>query len=366
MPAGFDLYGQLNDFFMPLGRLGDGSFLRKRDDRLGINVLGRMKPGVRLDHARREMRVLAASIATEHPDTNAGIGVELRSMLDDYVGDARRSLWLMLAAVALVLSIACANVANLLLSRASARRREIALRMAVGAGRGRIIRQLLTESSLLALGGGAAGLLLSIWGVDLLTKYAPDSLPRLESIAVNWRALGFTMLTTLLTGLIFGLAPALQITRSGCLAPLKEGPRSGASGGRRLREAIVIVEVALSLLLLIGAGLLFRSYYRLTKVDPGFDPRNVLTLRLRLPDAHYREQSQVTGFLRQILPRLSSLPGVESACLTTGIPFGRGGGGAFLIEGRERTGARDRRRRAPHPSQFARRAAAERRNLWAV
>jgi putative ABC transport system permease protein len=336
-PDSFDFYGQINannDFFMPLGQLADESFLEKRDSRPGINVLGRMKPGVRLDHAREGMRALAARIATEHPATNAGVGVALHSMLDAYVGGARRSLWMMLAAVALVLLIACANVANLLLSRASARRREIALRMAVGAGRGRIIRQLLTESLLLALGGGAVGLLLSLWGVALLTKYASGSLPRLESITVDWRALGFTLLTTLLTGLIFGLAPALQTTRSGGLASLKEGPRSGASGGRRLREAIVIVEVALSLLLLIGAGLLFRSYDRLTKVDPGFDPRNVLTLRLRLPDAYYREQSQVTGFLRQILPRLSSLPGVESACLTTGIPFGRGGGEAFLIEGR--------------------------------
>jgi len=335
-PASFDFYGQTNannDFFMPLGQLSDEDYMQKRDIHPGITVLGRMKPGIRLNRARAEMQALAARIAAEHPETNAGVGVALRPLLDDYVGDARLSLLLTLAAVSLVLLIACANVANLLLARASARRHEIALRMTVGASRGRIIRQLLTESLLLAFGGGAAGLLLSVWGVDLLTKYASDSLPRLEDVNVDWRALSFTLLTTLLTGIIFGLAPALQTARSDGLASLKEGARSGASGGRRLREAIVIVELALSLLLLIGAGLLLRSYHRLTQVDPGFDPRNILTLRLRLPDARYREQAQVIGFLRQILPRLSSLPGLDSACLTTGIPLGRGDEDTFLIEG---------------------------------
>jgi len=335
-PASFDFYGQTNannDFFMPLGQLSDEDYMQKRDIHPGITVLGRMKPGIRLNRARAEMRALAARIAAEHPETNAGVGVALRPLLDDYVGDARLSLLLTLAAVSLVLLIACANVANLLLARASARRHEIALRMTVGASRGRIIRQLLAESLLLAFGGGAAGLLLSVWGVDLLTKYASDSLPRLEDVNVDWRALSFTLLTTLLTGVIFGLAPALQTARSDGLASLKEGARSGAGGGRRLREAIVIVELAMSLLLLIGAGLLLRSYHRLTQVDPGFDPRNILTLRLRLPDARYREQTQVIGFLRQILPRLSSLPGVDSACLTTGIPLGRGDEDTFLKEG---------------------------------
>jgi predicted permease len=335
-PAGFDFYGRdnaNNDFFLPLGQLADQDYMQKRDSHPGITAVARMKPGVSLGQARAAMAAVAADLAREHPATNAGVGIALAPLIEDYVGDARPALGALTAAAALVLLIACANVANLLLARAAGRRREIALRLALGATRFRLARQLLTESLLLALGGGLLGLLLAVWGVELLTRLGPEALPRLEGVTVDARVLGFTALVTLLTGVVFGLAPALRSTKAGLNEALKEGARGSQAQGSGLRGALVAAEVALSLMLLVGAGLLLRSLHRLTRVDPGFDPRGVLTLRVRLPDARYRELSQITGFLERLLPRVASLPGVEGACLTTAVPLGRSDENTLLIEG---------------------------------
>jgi putative ABC transport system permease protein len=327
-PADFDFYGQnnlSNDFFIPLGRQGaDWEFMGDRRSHT-VWVTARLKPGVAIDQARAQMKSIAVQLEKEYPASNTGAGVGLTSFLDNYVGRARYALLVISGAVAIVLLIACANVANLLLARAAARRKEMAIRLALGAGRFRVVRQLLTESMLLALAGGALGLLLAFWGVELLVRLAPDSLPRMEEITIDPRALGFTALVTLLTGIIFGLTPALQTSKVDLNDTLTETGRqaSGGAGARRLRGALVVAEIALSLSLLVGAGLLLKSFRRLMEVDPGFDARNVLTLRLRLPDVKYREAAQATGFLKEASRRIAAFPGVREVSVATGFPLGR-------------------------------------------
>jgi putative ABC transport system permease protein len=325
MPANFDFYGTANannDFFMPLGRLTDQAYMHDRHSHT-VWVMARLKPGVSMERAGAEMRTIAAQMAEAFPESHAGNGIGMRSFLEDYVGDVRPALLVIMAAVAFVLLIACVNVANLLLARAAARQKEIAVRLALGASRWRIIRQLLTESVVLAVLGGALGLLLAAWGVELLLKLNPEGLPRLEQISIDPRVLGFTLLVTLITGIVFGLAPALQTTKVDLQDALKEGSRSasGSVGSRRLRGALVIAEIALSLVLLISAGLLLTSFRRLMQVDSGFDAHNVLTLRLRLPDIKYPEAAQTTGFLREVMSRVAALPGVERVSITTGLPL---------------------------------------------
>ena len=337
LPPGFDFYGQNNlnnDIFTPLGRLYGQEYMRDRNSHT-VMVTARLKPGVSLESARAEMRVLAARLAEEFPESNKDHGVAVRPLLDDYVGEARPALLMLTGAVALVLLIACANVANLLLARGASRRREIALRMALGASRGRVVRQLLTESLLLAAAGGLLGLLLASWGVDLLTGLSPDTLPRLENIAPDARVAAFTLLVTLLTGVVFGLTPALQTAKFDFQDGLREGSLKVTGGvrGRRLRGALVVTEVALSLVLLVGAGLLVKSFWRLMLVEPGFDPRNVLTLRLRLPDGKYREAAQATAFLAEVRRRVESLPGVRAVSVTGGFPMGRAEEGGYVVEG---------------------------------
>lgn len=264
-----------------------------------------------------------------------GNGVRLRPFLDDYVGEAQPALLMLMSAVGVVLLIACANVANLLLARAASRQKEIALRMALGAGRWRIVRQLVTECLLLAAAGGTFGLLLGVWGVGGLIHFATEVLPRMENISVDSTALAFTLTVTLVTGIVFGLAPALQTSKTEVNDALREGSlrSSGGAGGRRLRAALVVTEVALALVLLAGGGLLVKSFWRLMQVEPGFDPRNVLTLRLRLPDAKYREAAEIGAFLREVARRVEALPGVQQVSLATGFPFGRAGENGYWIEG---------------------------------
>ncbi|MGA9769135.1 MAG: ABC transporter permease [Blastocatellia bacterium] len=334
MPARFDFYGQTNlnnDFFIPLGRLAAQSFMQDRQSH-PVQVIARLKPGVTIERARAEMKTIAAQLETAHPASNTGNSIELTSFMDDYVGDVRDALLVITAAVALVLLIACANVANLLLARAATREKEIALRMALGASRMRVVRQLLTESAMLAAAGGALGLLLAMWGVAALVKLDPDSLPRIEEITIAPRVLGFTLLVTFLTAILFGLAPALQTSKVNLNNTLKEGGR-GSAGGGRLRGLLVVAEVALSLVLLAGAGLLVRSFRQLMSVDAGFDARNVLTLRLRLPDVKYPELAQSTGFLKEVMSRVSALPNVERVSVGTGFPLGRGSQSGYLLEG---------------------------------
>ncbi|MEK6281448.1 MAG: ABC transporter permease [Acidobacteriota bacterium] len=276
MPPWFEFYGRTNinnDLFKPLGRLGDQEFMQNRNSHT-VRVTARMKPGVSIEQAQSELSAISARLATQYPSSNTGIGATTRSFLDDYVGDSRQSLRVIFAAVAFMLLIACANVANLMLARATTRRREIALRLALGASRWRITRQLITESLILAIVGGVFGVLLATWGVSLLSKINTGEWSRIDEVSIDARVLGFTFLITLVVGILSGLFPALQSSRLGLNEALKKGERisSGGSGGR-LRRSLVAAEVALALVVLVGAGLIIRSFSSLTSVEPDLIPR---------------------------------------------------------------------------------------------
>ncbi len=299
-----------------------------------LRVLGRLKSGVTLAQARADFATIARQLEQQYPDTNAGYGVNVITLQDQFVGSVRPALLVLLGAVAFVLLIACANVANLLLVRAAARQREMAIRAALGAGRLRLVRQLLTESMLLALTGGAAGLLLALWGVDLLAGLGAASIPRAEHIGVDGRVLGFTFLMTLLTGLIFGLVPAWAASKTDVQEALKEGGR-GATGRRGLRGLLVVSELACALVLLTGAGLMIKSFLRLQAVAPGFDPGHVLTMQLSLPESKYAAAPQVAAFYGQLVERVAALPGVRAAGAISRLPLaGDRSTSGLLVEGR--------------------------------
>ncbi len=298
-------------------------------------VLGRLKPGVTQEQAQAEMTTIAQRLEQQYPNSNTKWGIEIVSLHEQVVGNIRPALLVLLGAVGFVLLIACANVANLLLARAAAREKEIAVRAALGAGRGRLVRQLLTESLLVAIIGGALGLLLALWGIDILLALNPDDVPRLSGVGVDGWVLGFTLGISLLTGILFGLVPAVQISRPDLHESLKEGGRtSGGSLRHRTRHILVVAEVALALVLLIGAGLMIRSFDRLQRVSPGFNPENLLTMRISLPPAKYPERQHVLNFFDQLLERVRSLPGVQSAS-TIDNPYIGGGGNylSFIVEG---------------------------------
>ncbi|MCI0407809.1 MAG: ABC transporter permease, partial [Acidobacteria bacterium] len=255
--------------------------------------------------------------------TNTGWNANLVPLYEEIVGEVRPALLALFAAVGFVLLIACGNVTNLLLARGASRQKEIALRAALGAGRIRIIRQLLTESMLLALAGGAIALLVGQWGVELLRALQPANLPRMQELGISSSVLLFTFALSLVTGLVFGSAPALLISRSSLSETLKEGGRGSGSGGRhRLKGALVIAQVALSLVLLVGAGLQIRSFLHLMEVDPGFDSTNVLTMGVSLPDTKYTDAERQTAFIQQALENLKALPGVKSAAAVSTVPLG--------------------------------------------
>lgn len=334
----FEYYGPSgNNIFYPMGRLLNEDYMQLRTANPLLWLVARLKPQVTLEQAQTEITNLAARLAAQYPEANAGKSVEVMTLYEDYVGDMRPALLTIQGAVALVLLIACANVANLLLARSATRRREIALRMALGAGRWRIMRQLLTESLLLALLGGLAGLLLARLGLDALIAFNPGNVPRLYEVRLDAQALLFSLLVASVAGIIFGLAPALQTTRADLLDTLKEGGRNTTGGGQRLRQSLVVAEVALSLLLLISAGLLLRSFQRLLEVDPGFDPNNVLTMRLRLPDAKYVESAQTLAFLQQAEDRIAALPGVQAVSFSNGVPLGGSESESYQVEGQPET-----------------------------
>jgi putative ABC transport system permease protein len=290
-----------------------------------LGALGRLKPGVAVDQAQVEMSGIAARLELQYPDTNKGWGTVLTPFRDAYVGDIRPMLLILLGAVGLVLLIACANIANMLLARASARAREMAIRGAIGAGRGQLVQQLLIESLLLAIAGGAIGLVLAYWGTSSLVHAYPDLLPRSFDIRVDGTALGFTASLSLVTAVLFGLAPAFASSRSQLSEFLKEGGRSGSSGrfGRWLRSSLVVSEVAIALVLLAGAGLLLRSFAQLVRVEPGFKTDRTLSVTTLLPQPKYAEPSAMVGFYDQALERMRALPGVESVALTSVVPISR-------------------------------------------
>jgi len=320
MPPGFQ-FPEKTDLWRPLAP-NDGM----RAARFGffLPVVGRFKPGVTRAQAQADLDVIANQIEQQFPDM-AGYGVNVVPVFEQTVGAIRRALMTLLVAVLFVLLIACANVANLLLARAAGRQREFAVRAALGAGRRRIVRQLLTESMLLAVLSGVLGVLLAWWGLQLLVELSPANIPRLETIRLDWRVLWFTLGLSLLTGMIFGLAPALQTTHLKLGETLKEGGRTG-TGGRRaqlIRGGLIVVEVALTLVLLVGAGLLIRSFWRLQQVDPGFKTDNLLTLRLTLPRARYTEGAQAVSLFERLQERLAALPGVVAVSATTDIMLQR-------------------------------------------
>ncbi len=288
-----------------------------------LRVVGRLKPGVMLAGASRAMEAVAERLAREYPETNENSSVQLVPLREQLVGNVRPVLWVMLAAVGLVLAIGCANVANLFLARASARRQELTVRVALGASRGRLVRQLLLESVLLALGAGVLGLLLALWSLDALSGLVPEELPRLGEVRMDGRVLAFTLLVSLGTGVLFGLVPALQASSPDLNGVLRQGGGGRLAGGRnRSRSALVVGEVALAVVLLISAGLLLRSLWRLQDVEPGFRSEGVLTWSVSLPTSRYPDPARQAALFQQLLERVEALPGVKSAGAVSDLPQG--------------------------------------------
>jgi putative ABC transport system permease protein len=302
-----------------------------------LSVFGRLKPGVTLARARTEMDTLAARLEQQYPNENTGHGVNVFSLNEEIIGNVRPALLILLGAVGLVLLIACANVANLYLARTAQRRREISIRTALGAGSGRLARQLLTESLLLSLLGGGAGVLLAVWGVHAIVAANPGNLPRLEEIDLDQHVLGFALAISLLTGILFGIAPAWHAATNALAGALKEVGRgsTGATGRAKARGILVVAEVALALLLSIGAGLMVQSFDQLAGVNPGFRADHVLAVDVALTGPQYTKAEARAAFFRDLQARARTLPGVLSVGATAALPLtGRDSGTNFVIEGR--------------------------------
>jgi putative ABC transport system permease protein len=330
MPPDFK-FPEVADLWVPLAL--DTSMWTRNDH--GLSAIARLKPGVTVEQAQSDMTAIARRIEEANPVTNEGLGVGVIPLREGLVSDYHKALFILLGVVGLVLLIACANVANLLLARASARVKEVAIRTALGAGRWRVFRQLVTESLVLGVMGGALGLMLAIWGLDLLLAAIPIDFPFWMKFNLDGRVLGFTAGVTLLTGLIFGAAPALQASKVDLNETLKDGGRGAAGGGRhRMLRSLVVAEVALSLILLIGAGLMMRSFMRLQQTNPGLNPDNLLTLRMDLPSAKYNTPEKRQRFYKELFERISALPGVEAAGGVSNLPLGGATWGRSLtVEG---------------------------------
>jgi putative ABC transport system permease protein len=335
MPPRFELWAA--DLWVPYGLNFEGQFKDSRLVNKGLFGLARLKPGVSMAAARAAMSLIAKRAAEAHPDTNKGIGVSVTRLKDGAAEGLRPALFVLLASVGFVLLIACANVANLLLARAATRERELSVRAALGAGRGRLLVQMLTEALPLALLGGLLGALLAWWGLKgLLLVIPPDAIPAESDVRLDVRVLAFTGAVSILTALLFGLLPALQASRRDVMEGLKEGAR-GASGGRgrqRLRGGLIVAEVALSLVLLVGAGLLMKSFSRMRSADPGFRTHDVLKMEINLPERKYPNPEQSEAFFRQSVEKIRGLPGVVHAGMGM-LPFsGHGHGMPLVIEGK--------------------------------
>ena len=321
LPPGFQFLRR-DDLYVPIGLSLTQSFgLLDRGNHFGLNILARLKSGVTEEQARKEMEALAAQLESEYPATNSGNGAIVQKLDDRLVENIRPALLVLLAAVGFVLLIACVNVANLMLMRATERHKEIAIRLALGAGRMRIIRQLLSESFLISALGGTAGLLIGAWAIDGLVALAPQNTPRLDQVKLNGTVLIFTLGVSVLTGLLFGLFPALHASRADLNSVLKEGGRSIAGSSReRMRKVLLVAEVALALVLLAGAGLMLRTVSQLTRVDPGFNAERLLTMQFTLSAVTYKEENR-RAFYRDSLSRVEGVPGVLSAALTLSLPI---------------------------------------------
>ena len=330
MPRGF----QFPEVAEAWGPLALTTKIYTRTDH-GLSAIARLKPGVTLEQAQAEMISIASNIETQNPITNEGLSVNVISLRASLVGDYKKALLILLGVVGFVLLIACVNVANLLLARATARQKEIAIRAALGANRRRIFRQLLTESLLLGLISGAIGLVLALWGMELLLAAIPIDIPFWMKFDIDGRVLGFTAACSLLTGFVFGTAPALDASTPDLNETLKEGGRSGSGGGRhRLRSLLVVSEIALSLVLLVGAGLMMRSFISLQNVNAGIKPEGVVTMNISLPGSKYRAPEKRIAFFDQLLERVRSIPGVQSAGTISGLPLaGNNWGRSLTVEG---------------------------------
>jgi putative ABC transport system permease protein len=333
MPQDYQ-YPSRVEMWVPVGQLSDQASWKSRGNHPGLYGVGRLKPGVSFEQSVADMARVGANLEKQYPDSNTGNGIRLRPLLEIFVSDIRRALWVIFGAVAFVLLIACANIANLLLARASARKKEMAIRSALGAGRWRIARQLLTESILLSIVGGTLGLLLGRWGIQLILYISPDAIPRSREIGLDWKVLGFTLAISFITGILFGLVPALQAGEVDVHETLKDTGR-GMSGRSWLRSSLVVAEVATTLVLLIGAGLMIRSFYMLQKVNPGFSYEHLTSFSVSLPQKKYANEDGRANFYNQLLENLRNTPGVESVAAASGLPLGNNGWQtSFAIDGR--------------------------------
>jgi putative ABC transport system permease protein len=331
MPKGWR-FPEICDIWMPLQ-------IQEKENPRGnffLDCIGKVKKGVTIEQARAELETITARIAAQHPDTNTGVGVHVTSFREENVANFKKLTLLVMGAVLFVHLIACANVANLLLARGATRAKEIGIRLALGASRPQIIRQLLAESLVLGMVGCAVGLLFAVWGVDLMLTALPNEVPYWIRFDFDWRIFLFALGLGAASSVLFGLVPALQASHPQLVDALKEGGRTGAGGtkGQRMRSALVISEVALALVLLVGAVLMMRSFMFLQKTDIGADPSRTLTFRVGLPEAQFPDNEAAPRFFAQLIPKLASLPGVESAAATTSLPaLGNIGISAFILEG---------------------------------
>jgi putative ABC transport system permease protein len=338
-PAGFQ-YPDKTEVWIPpfqlVPTLGPQMDLERTRGFGFLSAVGLLKPGVTVGRANDEMTVITSRLRQQYPEANNNRFDRVESLQTNIVGESSTALLLLLGAVGLVLLIACANVANLLLARAASRVKEIAVRLALGATRLRVVRQLLVESVLLSLAGGGGGLLFGWWGVSLVRGLLPSDFPRAQAIGVDLRVLGFTFLVSFVTGVLFGLAPALRATNPDLNESLKEGGRGAAGDGRRshVRSLLVVSEVALSLMLLVGAGLLFRSFLRLQEVELGFRPERVLTFRIAPSGPNFTRDPQYSAFYRQVAERTRALPGVDAVGVINTLPLSKGPTSAVQVEGR--------------------------------
>ncbi|MDE3136697.1 MAG: ABC transporter permease [Acidobacteriota bacterium] len=337
IPAGFRYqsgnFHRDTQVFVPIGQWSDPIFQDRRAA-MGMDAVGRLKPGVTLAQARADMDAVAHHLSQQYPNADKDVGITLSSLKEDVVGDIRPFLLVLLAAVGFVLLIACANVANLLLARSTGRTREFAIRTALGAGQGRVVRQLLTESILLSLAGGAIGLGLAAWGTQAALRVLPEALPRAGEVHLDARVLLFTLAASLLAGVLFGLVPALKTTRADIHETLKEGGRGSSGARHRAQRSLVAVEMGMAVVLLIGAGLMIRSLEKLWTVNPGFDPHNVLTFALSFPMEQGTKPDAIRTSLDQVRDRLQSVPGVEAASLLAGaMPMAGDSELPFWIDG---------------------------------
>ncbi len=336
-PAGLRLHGS-PQAYTPIGQWTD-PMMNLRDMHPGIGAIARLKPGINIEQARSDMAGVARRLAEAYPHDNTGHAVAVTSLKTSIVGDVRPALWILTGAVAFVLLIACVNVANLLLARATAREREIAVRASLGASRGRLIRQFLTESVLLSLIGGLAGLGIAVWStaaiVKLLSQLLPAALPRTQDIAVDRNVLLFSLAGSVLTGILFGIAPAIQATHGRLNAIMKEGGRTLIGGGSRLRDGLVVAEVALALVLLAGAGLMIRSLKELAAVNPGFDAHNVLAFNVAIAQRNLKDPAAARLAIGQLITRLESIPGLEAVAINGDVPLsGDDSEAPFYVQGR--------------------------------